>query len=213
MSIEEIGSDKPINQVRGVTGVILAGGRSMRFGSNKAFAELGGVPLIERVVAVLGSVFEKQILITNNPNDYAFLGLPMYEDIIKGIGPLGGIYTGLERMSDDMGFFVACDMPFLNESLIRHITGMRDGVDAVIPRIDLKMEPLHSIYSKACIPAIRELIESGECMINRFYQRIKIRFMDEWEIKRFDPLARTFININRTDELAEAENLKWKKGS
>jgi len=193
--------------IRGVTGVILAGGKSSRFGSNKAFADVNGRQLIERVIEVTGSVFQRLIIITNNPGEYSSLGLPMYEDLIKGLGPLGGIYTGLEKMSDSSGFFVACDMPFLNERLIRYISKMNSKeYDAVVPKIDWKMEPLHSLYSKTCVPAIKGLIESGECMINRFFQSIRTRFIDEDEIRRYDPLLRSFYNINRPGELIEVIN-------
>ena len=83
----------------------------------------------------MGSVFEELIIITNDPGEYSSLGLPMHEDLIKGLGPLGGIYTGLEKMPERLGFFVACDMPFLNEDLIRYITEkMDDDLDAVVPR-------------------------------------------------------------------------------
>jgi len=121
--------------IKGVTGVILAGGKSSRFGANKAFAEVNGRQLIRRVTDIMGSVFEELIIITNDPGEYSSLGLPMHEDLIKGLGPLGGIYTGLEKMPERLGFFVACDMPFLNEDLIRYITEkMDDDLDAVVPR-------------------------------------------------------------------------------
>jgi len=205
MKAEKKNTVRPCPFIRGITGVILAGGKSSRFGSNKAFADVNGRPLIERVIEVTGSVFDSLIIITNDPGEYSSLGIPMYEDIIKGLGPLGGIYTGLEKMHDSFGFFVACDMPFLNEHLIRYILEMKSNeYDAFIPRIDWKMEPLHSLYSKTCLPAIKGLIESGECMINKFFQSIRTRFISEDEIKGCDPLLRSFYNINRPGELIDA---------
>ena len=207
MTAENRNTGKSIPLIKGVTGVILAGGKSSRFGSNKAFADVNGRQLIERVIAVMGSVFEKLIIITNDPDEYSALGISMYKDLIKGLGPLGGIYTGLEKMPDRFGFFVACDMPFLNEDLIRYITEMnKNEYDAVVPKIDWKMEPLHSLYSKTCLPPIRGLIESGECMINKFFQTIRTRFINEDEIRQHDPLMRSFYNINRPGELIEAVN-------
>jgi molybdenum cofactor guanylyltransferase len=187
--------------IEDISAVILAGGKSRRFGSNKAFAELDGRPLIERVIAVLGPVFNELTIITNNPDEYAYLGLPMYEDLVKGLGPIGGIYTGLEKIRHTRGFFVACDMPFLNENLIRYMASLSNGFDAVVPKVDWKMEPLHAIYSKNCLPAIIELIAAGECMINRFFQQLRVRFLDEDEIRGHDPLLRSFYNINKPDEL------------
>jgi len=196
-----------IHFAKGITGVILAGGMSSRFGSNKAFAEVNGIQLIKRVIAIMGSVFEELMIITNDPGDYSSLGLPMHEDLIKGLGPLGGIFTGIEKMHDRHGFFVACDMPFLNEYLIRHMIEINNNeFDAVVPKIDWKMEPLHALYSKNCLPAIKRLIESGECMINRFFRTIHTRFINEEEIKKYDPLLRSFFNINRPGELTDAVN-------
>jgi len=191
--------------VKGFTGVILAGGMSSRFGSNKAFAEINGTPLIKKVVNAMGAVFGELIIIANSPQDYSFLNIPVHEDMIKGFGPLGGIYTGLQKMPGQFGFFVACDMPFLNGNLIRYITDVtNDDLDAVVPRVDWKMEPLHALYSKNCIHAIKELIDAGECMISKFFQAIRVRFINEQEIRKYDPMLRSFFNINRPGELHDA---------
>jgi molybdenum cofactor guanylyltransferase len=195
------------SHIRDISAVILAGGKSLRFGSNKAFAELNGLPLIEMVITALRPVFNELMIITNNPGEYAYLGLPMNEDLIKGLGPIGGIYTGLEKIKFPSGLFVACDMPFLSEKLIRYMAGLGDGFDAVVPKIDWKMEPLHAIYSKNCLPIIKKLIGSGECMINKFFQQIQVRFLDEKEVRGYDPLLRSFYNINKPDELQVA--VKW----
>ena len=194
-------STKPI---RGITGFILAGGKSTRYGSNKAMAEVDGQRLIERVVTVVESVFEHLVLITNTPEEYAYLHIPMIQDIIKGLGPLGGIYTGLENLSDDAGFFVACDMPFLNAPLIRHMAQVRGQFDAVVPKIDWMLEPLHAIYTKGCLPALKALIDSQQYQIWRFFEKIAVRFLEEDEIRVFDPSLRSFFNINRPEELARS---------
>ena len=163
--------------------------------------ELDGVRLIERVIGVMGSVFKHVILITNTPHEYAYLQLPMFEDLIKGLGPIGGIYTGLEAISDDAGFFVACDMPFLNAPLVRHIVEIKDDFDAVVPRMDWKLEALHALYAKRCLPVIKTLIDSKQYQTIKFFSKVRIRYVDEDEIKTFDPQLKTFHNINRPQEL------------
>jgi molybdenum cofactor guanylyltransferase len=189
--------------IEGITGIILAGGKSSRYGKNKAFVEINGVRLIERVIRVLGSLFKRLMIITNSPGEYAYLQLPMAEDIIKGLGPIGGIYTGLEMITDEAAFFVACDMPFLNEELIRHIIAQKSDFDAIVPQIGRKTEALHALYSKRCLPAIREIIDVREYQIIKFFTKIRVKFLDEREIRTFDPLLRSFFNINRPDELQE----------
>ncbi len=143
--------------LKGITGVILAGGKSTRYGTNKAFAEVQGVRLIERTIRVMGSVCPRLLLVTNTPAEYAYLQLPMVEDLIKGLGPLGGIYTGLEVIDDENGLFVACDMPFLREDLLRYMVTLRGDFDAVVPRVNWMVEPLHALYTKKCLPVPQEV--------------------------------------------------------
>ena len=179
----------------------MAGGKSSRFGRNKALVEVDGVRLIERVIRVMGSVFQKLIIITNTPDEYAYLKLPMIEDLIKGLGPLGGLYTGLESISTEAGFFVACDMPFLSERLIRHIIEFKDEFDVILPKIDWKIEALHGLYNKNCLPAIRELIDSRQYQVIRFFPKMRVKYLDEAEIREYDPELKTFFNINEPREL------------
>jgi molybdopterin-guanine dinucleotide biosynthesis protein A len=196
---------KKINEkdgpIKGITGLILAGGKSTRFGKNKALVEVDGIRLIERVIRVMGSVFQRLILITNAPHEYAYLKLPMVEDLIKGLGPLGGLYTGLETISNEAGFFVACDMPFLCEPLIRHMASVRGDFDVVLPKIDWKIEALHALYSKRCLPAIKELIDSQEYQVIRFLPKIRVKYLNEDEIRQYDPQLKAFSNINKPQEL------------
>ena len=184
-----------------VSGVILVGGKSSRYGSNKALAKINGVPLIERVIGVMGRVFENLILITNTPDEYAHLGLPMHEDIIKGLGPIGGLYTGLAAIPDDAGFFVACDMPILNHDLIHYMVKERGRSDAVVPRIRGMMESLHALYGKGCLSSVKRLIDSQVYQIIRIFNEVSVRYIEEEEIRRFDPELRCFININKPEEL------------
>ena len=92
--------------IEGITGIILAGGKSSRFGSNKALAKFNGTPLIERAAGVLGRIFKNLMIITNSPLEYSYLKIPLYQDIVKGLGPVGGIYTGLDALDDGLGLFL-----------------------------------------------------------------------------------------------------------
>ena len=190
----------------GVTGFILAGGKSSRYGSNKALVEVDGVRLIDRAVRVMKAVFKDVIILTNTPADYAFLDLPMVEDIIKSLGPIGGIYTGLEIMPGEAGFFVACDMPFLNEALLRHMVAVRSDFDAVVPRMGWMLEPLHAIYTRECLPVIKSSIDSHDYQILKCFQKFRIKFLDEEELRAFDPQLRSFFNINQPKDLPKSSD-------
>jgi len=198
----ESGELKDIDpSLKGLTGVILAGGKSTRYGTNKAFAEVQGVRLIERTIRVMGSVCPRLLLVTNTPAEYAYLHLPMVEDLIKGLGPLGGIYTGLEVIDDEDGLFVACDMPFLREDLLRYMVTLAGDFDAVVPKVDWMVEPLHALYTKKCLPSMRKFIRSQELQILKFFQEIRVRYMEEAEIRKIDPDLKSFFNINRPEDL------------
>jgi len=192
--------------IRDITGVILAGGKSSRFGINKAFSEINGSRLIDIVAGLLTSIFTRTVLITNSPEEYSYLGLPIRKDLIRGLGPIGGILTGLEDISDEAGFFIACDMPFVSEDLIRYIVSVRGEFDAVVPKIDWKIEPLHALYRKSCLPVIRELIASGVYQTIKAFDRLNVRYLNEAEIRANDPQMRSFFNVNRPEELADTLN-------
>jgi len=195
-----------MEKIKDVSGVVLAGGRSTRYGENKALVKLHGIPLIERVLDVMRPIFRRVIIITNTPDEYSYLELPMYQDIIKGLGPLGGIITGL-RVIPDSGFFVACDMPFLSQGLIRHIVEIKADFDVVVPRIFGNMEALHALYGKACQSKIEGLINSKTYQIFRFFNEVSVRYVDEEEVKIFDPDLRSFLNINSPEGLNDFDNL------
>ncbi|MBN2123644.1 MAG: molybdenum cofactor guanylyltransferase [Deltaproteobacteria bacterium] len=194
-------SDSLDQPIQGVTGVILAGGKSRRYGTNKALVEFDGAPLIAKVCDRLQSVFPRILLVTNTPEEYAFLHFPMVGDRIKGLGPIGGIYSGLCALTDSAGFFVACDMPFLNRDLIRHMVHEAGESDAVVPKIDWMIEPLHALYTKKCIPAIEAAIHSGKYQTLRFLGRVRVLYMEENELRGLDPELRSFTNVNSPEDL------------
>jgi len=117
-------------------------------------------------------------------------------------------------MSDEAGFFVACDMPFLNGKLIHHMMDVMEDFDVVVPKVDWKIEALHAIYSKRCIPAIKELIDRQDYQIIKFFQSVRVRYLNKEEIRDFDPELRSFFNVNRPEELlnaTESKNRGFKK--
>jgi len=193
-------------------GIILAGGKSTRYGRNKALENIGGRTLIEHVVETMTSLFESIILITNTPAEYAHLGLPMHEDLIKGLGPIGGIYTALKVIDKDFGFVVACDMPFLSKTLITHMVSIKESFDVVVPRMDWKIEALHAIYRKSCLKQIEKNIAQEIYQVMRLFESVTVRYVEEEEIIQFDPELKSFLNINRPQDLRRLESL-WLNSS
>jgi len=189
----------------GLTVAIQSGGKSSRMGTDKAFVLFDGRPMIEVVRAAVAGLGDELILITNKPEQYAHLGLPMFGDLYPETGPLGGIYTALHAASHPHVLVVACDMPWLNRPLLEYMVGLRQTADVVVPRWDKFPEPLHAVYSKACLEPIREKLEADMLKITAFYGRVSVRFVDRGEIERFDPDGRSFVNVNTPDDLAERQ--------
>ena len=188
---------------------IIAGGQSRRMGRDKAFVDLGGKPLIEHVIersAELG--LAETILITNKPAQHAHLGLPMYRDILPDKGSLGGIYTALVQAQNPDVLVLACDMPFVNTDLLRYMVGqICADTDIVVPTVDGYPQGLHAIYKRTCIEPIAEQLAADRLKIIRFYDRMRVRYLDESDYAAFDPQGRSFANLNTPEELAEAERL------
>jgi molybdenum cofactor guanylyltransferase len=190
-----------------VTGVVQAGGKSTRMGGQpKALIPLGGRSIVERVVGALTPVVDDLLIVTNTPELYAFLGLPMVADVYPDHGSLGGIYSGL-RAAGQIAFTVACDMPFLHPEIIRLVVARAGEGDVVIPRVGEQLETMHAAYGKACLPPIEERLRAGRLKIVGFFDRVRVVEIGEAEVARFRDPAVAFMNVNTPDELERARAL------
>lgn len=188
-----------------VTGVIQAGGRSLRMGGRpKALMELGGRRIIERVLAAIEGAVDDVLLVTNTPEAYAFLGLPMVGDRYPGGGSLGGICTGLAAASGEAAFTVACDMPFLHPEVVRLVVGRAGEGDVVIPRVGGQLETMHAVYRKTCLPAMEACLRAGRLKIVGFFDAVRVVEVPEAEIARLADPAVAFMNVNTPEELERA---------
>jgi len=190
-----------------ITGIILAGGSSKRYGQDKAFLKIGNTRLIDSILQEMHTVFKRVILITNEKVKYEYLEIPMFEDLVKGFGPLGGIYTGLMSIPDQAGFFVACDMPHINRQLVRYMVDIKGNHRAVVPAVADKIEPLHAIYFQSCLKPIKHLIDTKRYQVRLFFDSIPVRYVKEDEIRRFCCPSKAFLNINTPDEFAKIKSL------
>ena len=190
-----------------VTGVVQAGGKSTRMGGNpKALIELGGRSIVERVVAALTPAVDDVLVVTNTPELYAFLGLPMVADVYPDHGSLGGIYSGL-RAAGEIAFTVACDMPFLHPEVVRLVVERAGEGDVVIPRVGEQLETLHAAYSQTCLPPIEARVRAGRLKIVGFFDDVRVVEISAAEVARFRDPAIAFMNVNTPDELERARAL------
>ena len=189
------------------TGIILAGGKNLRMGQNKAFIEVGGKRIIDRIRSIFSDLFAEVLLVTNSPLDYLDLNLRTVTDLCPDKGALGGVYTGLFHASHPYSFIAACDMPFLNRALISHLVALSPGFDIVIPKTEDGWQPLHAVYSRNCLPFMEDLLFEGNLKIIDFYYRVKKREVPTREILPFDPQFLSFLNLNTPEDLARIQKL------
>lgn len=188
------------------TVAVLAGGQSSRMGRDKSFVEVEGQHLIERVLEIVTGLADETIISTNRPDAFAHLGLPTFTDVVPDKGSLGGIYSAVTHARGQHTLVVAVDMPFLNRDLLAYLLSLRHGHDVVAPRLDGYPQATHAVYSKACLEPMRCRIDAGRLKIIRFYDEVRVRYVDEGEMTPFDPDLRSFVNVNTPDELADAQD-------
>ena len=195
---QEIGVEKAKS---GLTVAIQAGGESLRMGRDKSFVLYKGRPMIEVVRQQVQDLGDELLIISNNPEPYSYLNLPIVPDAYTKHGPLAGIFTSLKAAAHAHVLVVACDMPLLNKPLLRHLISLKDSADVVVPRWDRFPEPLHAVYGKGCLPFIESDLKSSKLKIIGFYAKVKVRYVGREEIERFDPQGQSFTNVNTPEDL------------
>ncbi len=186
-----------------VTGVILAGGESSRFGSNKALAQLNGSMLIEKAASTLEHVFSKRLLVTNAKGMYEFLGWPEIEDVFAGAGPLAGIHAALKQVQTEKAFITACDMPFLDSGFIRYLCEIKGEWDIVLPWTESGPEPLFAVYSRGIVPLVEEKLVKKELKIRLLVNELRVRRVETDEIFSVARGGNIFHNVNWPEDMPE----------
>jgi len=183
--------------------IVLAGGDSKRLGRPKALLDFHGRTLIALQVERLGKIFSNITVVTDRPEYYRDLPVDLTGDLLKHEekSPLRGIHAGLSSSSQPYQFVVACDMPFLNLELIKYMARFAPFYDAVVPHVGGEYyQPLHAFYKRSCIDIIERQVNRGQFKVSEFYRTLKIRFITQPEIARFDPDQESFININTWED-------------
>ena len=191
------------------TGVILAGGENSRFsGKNKALIRIGGKRVLDRIYEVFTILFDKIILVTNDPVQYMEWDFDIVTDIFPFRSSLTGIHTGLFYTVTPYAFFIACDIPFIKKELIEILLdSVEANIDIVIPETSKGVEPLCSVYSKRCFKPIEEQLEKKSLKIQRMFKKVRVKKIPEDILRTIDPGLISFSNINTPDDLARAKQI------
>ena len=193
------------------SGVILAGGRSTRFGGGeKSLKLVGGKRMVCRVIGALCCAVDELLISVRDERQkdllYPFIsGYGFVYDEVQGIGPLSGIHAGLQRAKGDYVVIVACDMPLISTAAIELLFARALGHDAAVPgHADGFIEPLHAVYRREpMLNAVKRSIDAGESKISAPLKRLKdVVYVPDEDIRNVDPELDTFLNVNRAEDMA-----------
>lgn len=190
-----------------VTGAILAGGKSTRMKYNKAFAKLGEEVIIERIIKQFSTLFDKTIIISNEPQLYEHLGIDIYTDIFPGLGPISGIHSALTNSNNEVIFALACDMPFVPADLIKYMLERIEGYDTVVARTNNFFQATSAAYHKNCLPILTNCLEKELLKTTLIFRELNARILDEPEVESFGSADDIFLNINDEKALIYAQEL------
>lgn len=183
-----------------VTGVVLAGGDSHRMGRDKAFLQIGGVPLVQHVIEALRAACTDVLVVTKTPLRYAPLGVRVVTDADPRRAALVGICTGLRAVATPLAFVAACDLPHLSTDAVAWMTSLARGYDAVVPWARGRWHPLHAVYATSALAALERRLAVGGFRMSEVLGELRVRRIEEAELAVLSPGLETLRNINTPDD-------------
>lgn len=182
-----------------VTGIILAGGKSSRFGSDKALFEYRGKKLVEYSIETLRPLCNEILISTNHPEKYDFTGLKTVTDKYLNSGPVGGIHACLKASSNEHNLVIGCDMPFLKQDLLLFLLKKATKHQVVIPMHNGFTEPLAAFFSRNCYEVLEESLKKNNNKILDAIQRLEVLYLDITRENFYDETL--FFNVNFRSDL------------
>jgi len=192
----------------GVTAFVLAGGRSSRMGSDKAFLRLGDDTLLSRALKSARAV-AGEVRIVGDAKKFADYGR-VVEDVYHGQGPLGGIHAALSGSATELNLILAVDLPFIGPKLLKYLLlrAREPGAMITVPRAAGVLQPLCGAYRREFAKVAEESLRQGENKIDSLFARVGTRLIEENELVRAGFSADMFRNVNTPEELEEANSLR-----
>ncbi|MGA1226004.1 MAG: molybdenum cofactor guanylyltransferase [Tamlana sp.] len=184
-----------------ITGIILAGGKSSRMGTDKGFLTLKGKPFIQHSIDAL-KPFTSDIIIVSNNSDYDVFGLKRIEDIIENEGPLAGIYSGLKHTKTDYNLILSCDIPLINSNILQKlIDAINDDSEVIQIESNGKTMPLIALYKKQCEQTFLEFLNKNERRLQLAISKCRMK-----NVVLNDEDTFFTKNINTPEQLKQVED-------
>ena|SRR2546422_5971064 len=180
---------------------ILVGGRATRFGGrDKSALLVEGRPILERQIQELSQITSDILIVGVDPSARAVDSARHVADHVPGCGPLGGLHAALIDALGEATIVIACDMPYVSASLLRHLLVLTNGVDAVVPRTEHGYHPLCAAYTRACIKPIARRLVEGRLKMTDLFDDVRVRMVTAEEIDAFGDHRRLLANVNTPAE-------------
>lgn len=179
-----------------ITGIVLAGGKSSRMGSDKGLIKIDNKTFVENVIAAMEPLVNEIIIVSNNP-EYDQFGFYRVEDDIKDSGPLAGLYSGLKYSNSEFNLVLSCDIPIIKTEILEKLIEV-DYKNFEVTQIEShnKTMPLIAIYQKQCMHKCLELLQQDERRLRVAVNQLKTKtiVMDS----EYDPFVK---NVNNKEDL------------
>jgi len=195
------------------TGLVLAGGKSTRMGTDKALLKLNSMTLLEYSLGKLKSLFKEVMISVDAEGKYNSDDTREVTDAYPDSGPLGGIHAGLMKAQYEWVFVTACDIPLWEASLVDELMKRRNGYDAVVPVINNKTEPLCALYNKTCLPLIENNLKNKKYKVSDLYPELTVNYINAGEFPDNDLISPyKFMNINTLTDYNKILKEYFKEG-
>ncbi len=194
--------DHPMDGPPHVLAFILAGGKSSRMGTDKAFVEFEGRTLLTRALDLARSI-TSEVSIVGSKEKFAPFA-PVVEDVFQNCGPLSGIHAALQTSSADLNLMLAVDMPFVSETFLQYLIGeARQAPDAavIVPRAGGHWQSLCAVYRRQFAAVAENALRADKNKIDPLFAIVETRGIEEEELQASGFSEDVFCNLNTPEEL------------
>ncbi len=183
---------------KNVTGIVMAGGKSLRMGVDKGLLVYQGKPMVTYSIDILSALCSRVVISSSTP-DYEVFNLETIPDIYPGSGPLGGLYSCMAQSETEGNICLPCDLPFMKLHIIDQLLQAFDGTRCVVPLTPLP-EPLVAVYPLTVLPVVKHLIENKKYKMTAIYEHFPVKYLSLKDFKGENILA-SFANINSPGDI------------
>ena len=191
--------------------LLLAGGRSERFGRSKAFEPILGTPSLVRVAEALRPLAEELIIAVGDPPTERRVkalvtGSRVVRDARASAGPIEGFVRGFAAAHGEVVLVAPCDAPLLKTDLYRLLLERLGRHEATVPRLEV-FDPIRAVYRRDAVRAVLRGDPASVGSPSALVDRLDARFIERDALRTADPDLVSFLDVNRPEDLLRAETM------